>query len=152
MYTLLENISKKITEELEIDCFVMPHASRNNNPQLVFIPKSYMSYEDSDDRYGRGADYINTTNELHVDLILMAKGKTRDFVETFYAANKLVTKKFRRPYSFKLATNEAFNVKVDLKKAENGGEYWTTQEGDNTDDLFTMSEVWQGAIQMLENE
>ena len=152
MYTLLEIISKKIKEELEIDCFVMPYAVRDNSPQLVFIPKSYLSYEDSDDHQGRGADYIRTTNELHIDLVLMARGKSRDFVENFYAANKKITKKFRRPYTFKLAFDGAFNVKVDLRKVENGGEYWTNKEGDETDDLFTLSEIWQGVIQMKENE
>jgi hypothetical protein len=152
MYTLLENIAKELNTELDIDCFVMPYATRSNTSQLVIFPKSLMDYEQGADKFNRGSDYLRVDEELHIDIILMAKGKTRAFVEDFYTANKKVTKKFRRPYNYNIALNTAYNVKVHLQKVENGGEYWTNQEGDENDDLYTLSELWQGVIKMKNHE
>ena len=151
MFTLLENLSKKLKEEFEIDCFVMPIAVRNNQPQLVFFSKSLMSYEEGPDKYGRGKDYLRIEEELHISAVLKARGKTRAFMEDFYSINKKLTRKFRRPFNLELGENLTFNVIVNLQKIQNGGEYWTNEEGDQHDDLYNLSELWEGVIKYKDN-
>lgn len=152
MYTLLEIIAKSLTAELGTDFYVMPFGKKKNSPHVTIFPKSFMDYEQGRDKYNRGNDYLRVDNELHVDFILKARGKTRDFLEDFYTANKAITKKFRRPFNIDLANDPTYNVKVDLRKIENGGDYWTTEEGGEADDLYTMSELWQGVIKTKDHE